>query len=390
VTEDTYQGTTIYSLPATAGTERAYVATTDDAVLMGTGVADLQAALDAHANRNPGLADDTDFLAQLGKLHDDRLAMFYVNSGSLLGAVPSAMPSAETACLGDLTASATNLKMVGEARAESDHLVMTTRVSGANNPLSAPAGYVPANLAQLAPANSVAFFEVPQLGKTVTSLLTELLQCAQTSAGGLDLTQLKTLLGSDPEKFFDFVGDTAVVVTQQGTTYGGGIVATVDDDVVANARVQQLIGYLRPLAALGGFATIDTRPHGAATVTVITLTGLTADMPFKSLAISEYAGHLYIGLDDFVTTALDQTAATSLSAQPRWQAGLTAGGTGSYGSAFVDITAIRAALETQIPEIDRPDYDTNAQPFLAPLDYLMVLGGSDNGVGVSNVFLYVK
>jgi len=57
---------------------------------------------------------------------------------------------------------------------------------------------------------------------------------------------------------------------------------------------------------------------------------------------------------------------------------------------FLDIGAIRASLEGLIPPDSRAQYDSEIKPFVEPIDYLMVVGDSDNGIGVSHMFLYVK
>ena len=110
----------------------------------------------------------------------------------------------------------------------------------------------------------------------------------------------------------------------------------------------------------------------------------------EALAVTVAGGRLYIGLDDFVTSALDRTAADSLATTPRFKAGLAAGGTDNTGVLFVDIAALRGNIEGMVPAAELSDYDANVKPFVEPLDYLMMVGRNDNGVGVSNVFLYVK
>ena len=386
-----YQGVTIYQTSFASGGERVSVAATDEVLLIGTRLEDVQAALDVHANRATGLADDQFFLQQLGALHADRLATFYLDYGSLITSMPSQMPVFGPGCFEDLSSQMTNFKFVGEMRAESDHLVLAERVqapTGGNLP--APAANGPSTLAQSAPANTVAYYEMRQLGPTIKALVGEMLNCASANGGSFDPKAIETFLGTPLQDYFDFLGDAAVVVSYANGKYGAGIIATVDDQAVANARVDRLVGTLSGLAALGNVVTVDKQQHGDATITVITPNDLPPGMPFSSLAVTVAGGRLYIGLDDFVTSALDRTAADSLATTPRFKAGLAAGGTDNTGVLFVDIAALRGNIEGMVPAAELSDYDANVKPFVEPLDYLMMVGRNDNGVGVSNVFLYVK
>ena len=390
--QSTYEGQTIWTGAFPDSPSRLSLASNDEALVVSLRVEDLQEALDVRADREPGMADDQFFLQQLAKLHDDRLGAFYVNYGQMLQALPSGASMLPPGCFDDVISQAGDLKFIGEARAQNDHLVFTERVQVPTIAgVSAAPNYRPADIAARAPQDAVLFYELPQLGASVRVLVKELLDCAGAGGGTLDPGSFQTLLGTAPEDFFDFVVDAALIVTNNDGLYGGGIVATVDDETVARVRVERLLTAVRALAQLGGAVTIEERQHGQATITVIRASGLPAEVPFQSLALTVTGGHLVMGLDDFVTRVIDQTAADSLAATPRFKAALAAaGGANSYAAMFLDIGAIRASLEGLIPPDSRAQYDSEIKPFVEPIDYLMVVGDSDNGIGVSHMFLYVK
>jgi hypothetical protein len=394
--QSTYEGQVIWTGNFGDSLERVSLAATDEVLLVSMRLEDLQKALDVSADRTSGMADDTFFLQQLAALHADRLATFYFDYASLLEGLPS-QSLFGSGCFESATQVATQMKFVGEVRAESDHISFTERVrvpavAGAPSQV----GYVPSRLAELAPADTVVFYEVPQLGANIKYFVGELLSCAEASGGmpAPDLSSIETILGTPLPDYFDFVRDAALVVTAGGGTYGGGLVASVDDEAIATSRVEKLVAYVRLAAgSMGQFGpqiTFEEQQHGNATITVMSVSDLPPDVPFSSLAFTVANGHLIIGLDDFVANTLDQTVEGSLARTQRFAAGLAAGGADNYAAAFVDFSAIRASVEALIPASERARYDMEIKPYIEPFDYLMSVGGSQGDVGVSNVFLYVK
>lgn len=392
--QSTYQDQAIWTGNFGNSLDRVSLAMTDEVLLVSTRIEDLQKALDVGAERSAGMADDAFFLQQLAALHADRLATFYFDYASMLEGLPS-QSLFGSGCFDSATQVATQMKFVGEVRAESDHISFTERVrvpavAGAPS----QAGYVPSRLAELASAETVLFYEVPQLGANIKYFVGELLTCAEASGGMPDLSSIETILGTPLPDYFDFVRDAALVVTADGGTYGGGLVASVDDEAIAQSRVAKLIAYVRLAAgSMGEFGpqiTFEEQQHGNATITVISVSDLPPDVPFSSLAFTVANGHLIIGLDDFVANTLDQTVDGSLARTQRFAAGVAAGGANNYPAAFVDISAIRASFEALIPASERSRYDLEIKPYVEPFDYLMIVGGSQGDVGISNVFLYVK
>lgn len=389
--DQTYKGQTIWTVSSTTADGKAVSFTvTDDVLLVGTRIEDVEKALDVKAGDVPSLADDAFVTQQFGTFHADRLAAFYYDFAPSLASMPSQLGSLPAGCLGYIT-NLGDLKYAGELRAETDHLALTSRMQ---YPTTGALPAVPANsrsaLAESAPADAVAYLEMHQLGGTVGWLIGQGMSCLDTTGSGFNAGQIQQLLGVAPQDFFDFLIDGAVVVTRQAGTYGGGLIATVDDENVARQRVERLLSTIRTLAALGGGLTVEEQPHGDATITVIRPSALGGAAPFQSISVTVAGGRLYLGLDDFVTQALDRGAADSLASAPGFQATLTEGGTDNVGITYVDIAAIRDSLEGAMPATDRAHYDAEVKPFLAPLNHLMIVSRNDGGIIVSHSFFYVE
>ncbi len=90
-----------------------------------------------------------------------------------------------------------------------------------------------------------------------------------------------------------------------------------------------------------------------------------------------------IGLGpDFVRHVLDTEPGASLAQSDRFESLLARTGTENAGQCFVDVAAIRLALEEATP--DAPEmlqkYEREVKPFLEPFDALVgstVIGGSN-------------
>ena len=90
---------------------------------------------------------------------------------------------------------------LGEIRAEGDHLAVTTRSEyPASSSLPPLPGNRATNLAELAPSDALFYAEVRDVGQTIGFYVEQsLLPLASAGGGGLDLSDLQSMLGVPPQ-----------------------------------------------------------------------------------------------------------------------------------------------------------------------------------------------
>jgi hypothetical protein len=392
-TQTTYEGSTIWTGQFLGSSDRLSLTWSDEALLVSTRIEDLEEALDVRADRSPGLADDQYFLQQLAPLHADRLGTFYFDGRALAQEMGDQMggalglPGMDQAMTDSMA-----IRILGEIRAEGDHLALTTRTERAANSNMPPLpGNRSTNLAELAPNDALFYAELRDFGQSIGWYVEQsLLPLASAQGSPVDLSAIQQLLGVPPQDYFDFVVDASVSVSGSAAAPVFGLVATVDDEAIAVARVNKLVTLLRSYMQFGGDVTIDEEQHGAATLTVITLSGGFEGGTETSVALSVTGGRLVLGTHDFVIETLDRTRDQSLAARPEYQAALAAGGVSNAGVVFVDVAAAIRAYESMAPAEERADYDLNQKPFLEPLSHLAMISTTDGGQMVQHLFLYVK
>jgi hypothetical protein len=394
VSQEGHQGQTIWTFTGGPDNQRLSYAVTDEVLLIGLRVEDVKQALDVRADRTTGLADDQFFLEQLGKLHADRLATLYFDGRGIANAmrdeIGDALPPGTSL---ESLLEGVAIRVLGELRAEGDHIALTTR---SEQPpvadLPPPAANKTTDLAESVSAETIFYLESRQVGQGIGYVIDHLLSTIETSGAPVELSGIEQLLGTSPRDFFDFLQDVAVAVAYDDDGLEAGIIATVDDEAVAAQRVERLLQTFRSFAAFGSGITIEEQQHGAATITVIRLSGLVGDdAPVSSLALTVSGGRLYLGLDEFVVNALDRSADSSLASRAEFIASLQAGGTSNAGVMFLDIAALRGLAEQHlVPERDRTEYEQEYKPFIEPLSHLAVVSTTDGEITVSHVFLYVE
>ena len=166
-----YQGHQVWTSAQSDGPQA--LAATDEVLLIGSNADQIKAALDARDDRAPGLADDEFYLQQLGQLSSDRLGSFYYDG------VSTGTPFPDEAMEGmpDIGAlqplmGVSSARVVGELRAEADHLEIVARSerSAEANLPPLPANAT-TNLAEKAPSNAIAYLEMRDVGTTIGYLL---------------------------------------------------------------------------------------------------------------------------------------------------------------------------------------------------------------------------
>lgn len=388
-----YQGSTIYQVAEAPDGRPFNFVPTADAVLASPRLEDLKAALDAQAGDTQGLADDSFFTAQLAELSADYLGLFYYDYSDVLNEmpVPSGLPGMfPENCMPDV-ASARDVTMLGAVRAEADHMSLEVRASAPQVEGFPQFPNRTSNLVQSMPADTVFYLESRAIGQSIKYYVSQLLDCLPSDGTGFSPDQLGQMLGTAPEDYFDFLEDLAVGVTLREGKFGGGLIATVNDEAVARVRLERLLSAVRLAAGAGAGITVEEQQHGDATLTVINLgDDLVPGTDIPSFRVTVARGRLYMGADDFVTRALDQGEADSLASAPRLQSALNATSSENAGLLYVDVAALRGSVEGVIPSDERSEYDTEVKPFLEPMTRLVMVGRNDQGIYSSNVFLYVE
>jgi hypothetical protein len=282
-------------------------------------------------------------------------------------------------------------------RAESDHVALTARARpapGTTPQIALPNG--PTTIADRMPPDSMFYVGLRGTGAVVKSGIQQMLTLAGQSAVDMsDLDQIEEYLGMPMEDFLDFLDETAISFTASPEgTYSGGLIGTVSDEAVARERLGRVVSAIRLAVSFDELPlpmTIEEVPHGTATLTVFRLEDQPGmDLPFSSISYTVTDGQLLIGVDTFVTDALDREQANSLAAQPRFKAALDAAGTDNGAVFYVDIGRARGALEGQIPAEQRAQYEAEIRQYVAPLSQFIFTSSMDGEDTVTRMLLFVE
>jgi hypothetical protein len=386
ISTEQYAGATV----TTVGDDVSY-AVTDQYLLVAPAADDIKASLDVLAGNAPGLADDPAYAAAASRTPADRLGAFYFVLSALrpfIEAQISNQPGTEMVL--DLLDQLPTW-VSGYAQASGDHLTLAVDFQ---LPTTVP---VPSmretDLASHFPAGTFVYLETRDLGATLRGALESLLTQLPPDATE-DLPQIERILGAPLPQFLEPVQDAAVGLSFVDGTFQGGIAATLSDPETAQTRVTNVLALIR-LFGSGEDAPFTISESEIAGVPVTTFTfkdaqGMSAFaaplVPAISVAVS--GDHLYLGLGDFVETALTQDASASLASDPRYGQALAAAGSPNTGIAFLDI----AALQSMFESMGRPDegYTTDVKPWLDALDYLVASGSADGDTVSAKLQLFVR
>jgi hypothetical protein len=398
-----HNGATIWSsaLPeATGEIDGFHMALTDDALLLGGNSAEMRAAIDrAKGESSAQLGGVRGFSDALNGLRTDRLATFYINTASIkqaaeqaLGEDPNA-PGAQTAreFLKKLPDS-----VVATMHVEPDRLVADTR---SRMPGEQP-GVKESALADNAPGDSLAYFELRDVGKGLRELIVQLKADPALESAAPQLSQVEAFLGTRAEEYLSWIGDVGVAVGKDGDNPSVVLVATATDAGAGKARIDQLVA----LARLGGQQLpgleITDSDHGGVEIT--TLAYDIGSLPFGTdgAVEAQRAEISYAFKDDLfimgvgeqaVIDILDLGAADSLAASQRFRDALNAaGGTSNAGVTWIDLSGARSAFEPLLEGEMRTHYDKEIKPYLEPIDMLVGVQVRDGDFTVQRTLFIVK
>lgn len=378
-TSEAYAGTMIWSLDVSDDmTEIApnlgfSYAVTDDHVLLATGADEIRTALDVRDGRLPGMADDEELAGLLGRLPEDRVGTMATRSGPMIAEMRAALTELDPALgsLVDVYESLIPELQVGSARFAADRMVFETFSSLPPRGM----GNAERDLAAHVPAGVLFYVEGDEVGEVVAEVVLAAKAGVADRPEAEQLALVEAALGGDLETFVEWMGSTALVAGWDGDAPYGGLVVSPTDEVQAAGRLAEL----RALAALGATSepglTVEEVEHGDTTITSISME--TGDMFLPSVAV-EYAiadGYVLIGIGEgFVARMLDLDAADSLAADDRYSDALEAtGGTSNAGVAWLDLAAVREAVEAALPPEIRQPYEADVQSWVQPFDYVIAV-----------------
>lgn len=368
---------------------------TNDAFILSLRSEDLHTVLDVKAGAVPSLPTNTDFSESMATLSGDRLAAVYIDGDALGGALENLRGN--VGLVGGLQTGAPAGKVLVELRAESDHIVVNSRARPApgSTPL-VPMINGPTTLADRMPPDSMVYVGLHGTGAIVKTSIEQMLTLAgQSGVNTSGLDEIEEYLGMPMEDFLDFVDEAAISFTAgpEGT-YSGGLIGTVTDEAVARERLGRVVSAIRLAITFGDVplpVTIEEVPHGTATLTVFHLDDQPGmDLPFSSISYTITDGQLLLGVDSFVTDALDRDPGNSLASQPRFRAALDAAGADNWALFYVDIGRAREAFEGLMPLEQRARYEAEIRQYVAPFSQFILTGSMDGEDTITRMLLFVE
>ena len=352
---------------------------------------------------NGGLADNAGFKAATAALGGDELGSLYMDvkgyfnwftkleSGLLAQASPlPAMPTIDTALLPGWVAV--------RVRAESDHLVLDAALPVTGSATTGADSHASA-LAPSLPSTTVLQFEAHSVGTVIKNTLTQL----EVQPGGLTVAEVDKLAKyvGGVDKAVGWLGDADVVVTHDPAGFNGGLVAQTKDPT-ASADLLTSIKNLVTLSGGSAGVTVRTETYAGQTITLIggdlgqlggsAASGMTSALGTVELAVAQTDKLVIAGVGDgFVKAVLDTKAGSSLADQPGYQRAINLAGANNGEQMFVDLTAIRSAVEALAAKsTDIAAYQSNVKPYLVPIDSLALSVTLSNGVVDERLVLVVK
>ena len=367
----------------------------DDQLLFANGAESIRSALDASGGDNLAGADGVGPL--LDELPAERAGTMVVNSAAMVAGMRAELESVQPGLAEALDAylAAVPPISVGSLAFATDAVLMDGASSLPEGPL-APAN-TQRDLAARVPGNAIFFADGSRVGPALAQVMVSLKAAAAVGPMGdaqLDeLDGVEDALGAELDEFVSWIGDGAMAAGWDGAAPYFGLVLHADDPDAAARRLNQL-GALADLAASGGGVEIDVSTETVDGVEVTRITyadALGMDLgPLSGMAL-EYAldgDTALIGIGrDFVRGALTRDPAESLAQSERYTAAVSRfGGADNSGTFFLDITALRLAVEGAIPVGGDAGY-TEVRPNLEPLDLLAGVTRVDGDRFISRVGL---
>jgi hypothetical protein len=256
----------------------------------------------------------------------------------------------------------------GGLRIEPDALVATTVAPRASD--APDTANTRSELPSRLPASTAVLVDVHDAGAAIlTSWTTSLADLPDAQRTQLE-EALRVVGGIDA--LVGWAGETGLVVIADGTTPQAGLVI-IPTDPTAAANLARAV---RNLATVAGATVVDA-DHDGTTVTSVDLSGL------DDLGPGVGSSHLHlsyavtddlvvIGYDAlFVEAVLDTPDGDSLADQARFTDLLDRAGASHRLLVYADLDAIEAMAVAHLDPGERARFETDVQPYLAPLDAIV-------------------
>ena len=236
---------------------------------------------------------------------------------------------------------------------------------------------------------------MPDVGQGIGRFIAQLKADPALREAGPQLEQIELVLGNKLETYFDWLGDVAIVAEVRNRVPSGGLVGAVANEEAARRRLGQLAELVRLAGAqTGGQIAVRNEQHRGTAITTIAIAAPPSTRPLGRDVELSYAfkgGLFVLGLRDYVRRILDLPSTETLAQSPRFRDAVSAaGGPRTAGVSYVDLTALRAAIEAQLEPDDRTRYEREYKPYLEPLDRLVSATVAEGNSFVSRSIFIVK
>lgn len=356
-------------------------AVTNDQLLLANGKATLETLLDVHAG-DASLAQRDELRDLSVHLPAEWVGVVTVDIAAMLDEMRTGLDSADPALreLMDVYLDAVPSFAVSTIGFQDD----AVRIDGIS---TMPGGDLAASnrrreLAASVPGDAIFFVDGPNVGRGLTQSITGIraaLAAGPANESALEsLRQAEAALGADLEDFVSWIGTGAMAAGWDGEQPYAGLVLEAADPAAAQRR----LGQLRALVDLAGMdpstqVDVSTETVGGVEVTTVSVSadGMSIGNGQVSEVVVQYAldgETAIIGFGDrFVGRALALEAGQSLADADRYTAAIDRfGGPDNAGAFFLDLVALRGALEAQFGALDTSGmYEGQIKPNVEPLDY---------------------
>ncbi len=326
-----------------------------------------------------GLPTDSQFKEAEASVSGDRLAFAYLDAAAVTDAAMD-LAGAVGEMLPELPATITDMQVpwaVMALRAEDGSFIIDTRsphVAAMGAPNNSPS-----TLPGVLPPTTVFLAEGHDVGEALARTKDQLASEPSLKDGVKQVEDALQLLGGF-EAVTGWMGEAGVAITLDGDKVAGGLLVAPTDAAAADRLFTQLNGFIALAGTQVGVAVTEEDYKGT-TIHVLEVGGLAA-MGGEALGVGVPADAtlayavtdevVVIGYGtDFVKSVIDAKDGESLADQDRFAAALAQAGTEHAALVWLDIAAVRGAVESMVPAEMKTDYDKELKPYIVGFDSMI-------------------